>query len=189
MTGRSGLRRQNVVVFAAAGAMAFGACSAPSTTEQPSSLSVETFEVLDAVLVDADTVEAVIAGTIDGPAYSSDPPTSGARTGDFARCGIYRQSIPDLYQVASLAQGSVVVQYQSSFTADARGAVEAAARAIGAGVIVAPRDGLESPVVVTAWGVMMRLPWGDVERIVEFVSQYGGSGPSAQECPMTVNES
>lgn len=165
------------------------ACGGATATDDQMSLDVVTFEQLDPVLLDPDTVAAVVAGSVAGPSYNSFPPTSGARAGDYARCGIYRQAIPELYQVASLARGSVIVHYRSSFTADARDSVEASVRPLADGVIVAPSSGLGAPVVLTAWGVMLEMPLVDRGTIEAFVEQYGGSGPSPATCPPTVDES
>lgn len=179
----SGLGRLVII-----GAVLLAACGAEQQTVSTSALEVEEFEVLDPVLLDDETVQAIIAGTEAAPEYSSDPPTSGARSGDHARCGIYREPIPDLYQVASLARGAVLVQYQSRLPADARDAVEQAVRDLGDGVIAAPHEALPAPVVVTGWGKMLRLGFADPDRISEFVKQYGGQGPSNGECPATVDD-
>ena len=152
-------------------------------------LPVEIFEQLDAVLLDATVVSAVIASEMESPEYSSNPPTSGTRAGSWARCGLYRQEIPDLFQVASLARGAVIVQYRSPAAADVRDAVEEAVRSVGDGAIVAPNPDLPAPVVATAWGTMLKLDGADAVQITEFAAQFGGSGPSPSDCPWTVDES
>ena len=164
------------------------ACGARTGSEPQLELDVQVFEELEVVLLDAEAVAAVLDGTADAPEYNSNPPTSGTRADGFARCGIYRQPIPALFQVASLAQGSVIVQYRSSFTADARDAVERAVRPLGDGVIVAPNPALDAPVVLTAWGAMLTIPFADSAQITEFVNQYGGRGPSPRDCPATVDD-
>ena len=164
------------------------ACGNPADPDARPSLDVEVFDELEVVLLDAEAVSAVLDGSLDPPVYNSNPPTSGARAADYARCGVYRQPIPDLYQVASLARGSVIVQYRSSFTADARDTVERAVRPLGDGVIVAPNGNLNAPIVVTAWGTMLTMPFVDSARISQFVSDHGGRGPSVQQCPATVDD-
>ena len=164
------------------------ACGAEDGTTATTALTVEEFEILEPVLLDDETVAAVLSGAEPAPEYSSNPPTSGARAGTWARCGIYRDPIPELYQVASLARGAVLVQYQSRLLADARANVEQVAIRVGDGVIVAPHDTLPSPIVVTAWGRMMRMSLVDSGRITSFVEQYGGRGPSPGTCPASVDE-
>ena len=164
------------------------ACGSDDATTATTALGVEEFEIQEALLLDDETVAAVLSGAEEAPEYSSNPPTSGARAGTWARCGIYRDPIPDLYQVASLARGAVILQYQSRLLADARANVEQVALSLGDGVIVAPHGALPAPIVVTAWGRMLQMSLVDTGRITAFVEQYGGQGPSPGECPATVDE-
>ncbi len=164
-------------------------CGPAALEDEPVELAVETFDTLEPVLLDATAVSAVVSGEEEDPEYSSNPPTSGSRSSDWAKCGIYRQEIPDLYQVASLARGAVLVQYRSSAAADVRDSVEESVRQIGDGVIVAPNSDLPAAVVATAWGTMLKLSSADAVQLQAFVDQYGGSGPSTADCPWTVDES
>ena len=164
------------------------ACSGESATETTSSLEVETFDVLETVVLEAGTVDAIIAGDELGPGYNSTPPTSGARAARWARCGVYRQEIPDIYQVASLSRGTVIVHYRASFTADARDTVEQVVAGLGSGVIAAPNSDLSAPIVLTAWGALLQLQVVDPGRIGTFIEQYGGQGPSNEPCPQLVDE-
>jgi hypothetical protein len=181
-----GARRSTL--FAVAIAALGAACSGPASSSTTLALDVETFDQLEVVVLDAETVEAVIAGERAGPEYNSDPPTSGARSELWARCGIYRQEVPDVYQVASLARGTVIIQYRSTFAADGRDTVEQIGRGLESRVIVAPNSNLDAPVVLTAWGAMMRLSFVDPARMGAFVDQYGGQGPTNESCVTIVDE-
>ena len=164
------------------------ACSSTSATPTTIALEVETLDELDAVFLDSETVSAIIAGDEPGPEYTSNPPTSGARSEQWARCGIYRQEIPDMFQVASLARGAVIVQYQTLMTADERDTVEQIVRGLGNGVIAAPNVDLPAPIVLTGWGTMLQLSRADSDQIKAFADQYSGRGPSNADCVAFVDE-
>lgn len=168
--------------------LAVGACAGESAPTTTITLDVETFEELDPLILDSETVAAIVAGRQPSPEYSSNPPTSGARAAQWAQCGIYRQEIPGVFQVASLARGTVIVQYQARLTADERESIEQIVRGLGDGVIVAPRFDLPAPVVLTSWGTMLMLNGVDSARMVAFAAQYSGGGPSTTDCVASVDE-
>lgn len=150
------------------------ACSSPAAD-----LPVETFP---------DQGAAHIPEGTPTPRYNSDPPTSGPHYPVWAPCGVYRQEIPDGYQVHSLEHGAVVVQYRPSLPDVEVQRLEELARRLGGHIIVAPRSGLEVPVAVTAWTRMMRLDGVDPEAIEAFHAAYGGRGPERVACPFEVDE-
>jgi hypothetical protein len=123
------------------------------------------------------------------PQYNSDPPTSGLHVQDWAPCGIYRQEVPDLVQVHDLEHGVVMVQYEPEISNEDRRALEDLGRALRDHVIVAPRSGMASPVVLTAWTKLLRLDEVNEEAIRAFHQQFAGSGPERVQCPFEFDES
>jgi hypothetical protein len=99
---------------------------------------------------------------------------------------VYRVEIPDIYQVHSLKRGTVIIQYQPTIQDATRAALEDVVRSLGADVIVAPRQDLSAPVVVTAWGTLMELSGSDTDALEQFHDQFAGTGPEIADCPLTV---
>ena len=123
------------------------------------------------------------------PEYNSVPPTSGPHAPQPAPCGIYRQDIPDVFAVHSLEHGAVVVRYNPTIPAGQRDDLEAYARDAGTHIIVAPRSGLDDPIVLTAWTKLLRLSSVDRESIDTFYGQYAQNGPErGVPCPNEVDE-
>lgn len=138
-------------------------------------------------LSDADAV-AVINGTMPGPDYNSQPPTSGIHTPVWAQCGIYKQEIPGAVQVHSLEHGAVIIQYHPEFDPDGVLAIEEFARAKGSHIVVAPNDALPAPIVLTAWTVREQLQVADVDAMDAFWVEFANEGPERVACPIEIDE-
>ena len=177
-------QRRGIVLVAVT--LLAGACTLTSDEGDTSTLTPTTFPEMDSETLAADVQAGVDAGTIVGPSYNSDPPTSGPHADDYADCGVYRVEVPDIYQVHSLKRGTVVIQYQPTLQASARQVLEDTARELGQDVIVAPRAGLGAPIVVTAWTRMVTMPSPDPGLIREFHGEFAGAAPSSTDCPLTV---
>lgn len=165
------------------------ACSGGDAGESGPVLEVETFpEQVVGVFLAESAVRQILDGEIEPPEYNSDPPTSGAHAAKAAACGIFRQPVPDVYQVHNLALGTVVFQYSPSLEAGEVERLEELGRTLGDRLIVAPRPGMGARVVATAWTTMMELDEIDEELLTAFFERYAGAGPQAGECPFTVDE-
>ena len=152
-------------------------------------LDVETFpELAVDVHLSETAVRQIINGEIAPPEYNSDPPTSGAHSPKAAACGIFRQPIPDVYQLHDLAIGVILFQYSPALEAVDVERIEDLARTFDDRIIVAPRPGMDAPVVATAWTKMMKLERIDEERLRAFYDTYVGSGSESGECPFDVDE-
>lgn len=117
------------------------------------------------------------------PAETDEPaPTSGDHLGE-AVCGVSDAPLDADTQLASLAAGRVLVQYDPSAIGTAevdqlRGWREGYADT----VVLAPNGELATPVVATAW--TRRLPLRGVETsfLSTFVTAYAGGGPRPSPC-------
>ena len=165
------------------------ACSGGGADGQGATLEVDTFpdQAVDVHLAET-VVRQILNGEIEGPAYNSDPPTSGAHSARAAACGIFRQPIPDVYQLHNLALGVVVFQYSPSLEAVEVERIEELGRRFTDRIVVAPRFGMDAPVIATAWTTMLRLSEVDEEMLRTFYEEYVGSGPDSGECPLDVDE-
>ena len=152
-------------------------------------LDVETFpEQTVGVYLSETAVRQIISGELEPPEYNSDPPTSGPHSAKAAACGIFRQPVPDVYQLHDLAIGVVLFQYSPALEAGEVERIEELARTFEDRIIVAPRPGMDAPVVATAWTTMMKLEGIDEESLRAFYETYVGSGPESGECPFDVDE-
>ena len=165
------------------------ACSGGATDNPGLDLEVDTFpeQPVDVHLSET-AVRQILNGEIKPPEYNSNPPTSGAHSAKAAACGIFRQPVPDVYQLHDLAIGVIVFQYSPVLEAVEVERIEELGRSFEDRIIVAPRPGMDAPVVATAWTTMMRLDAVDEDLLGAFYGQYVGSGPEKGECPFDADE-
>lgn len=115
--------------------------------------------------------------------YSTDPPTSGPHYGDWTDPGFYEETQQAGNLVHSLEHGYVVIYYDpDALTPEAEASLRAFARNHDErfnAVVVAPNpnDDPESPYVLTAWTVMLRMDDYDPEVVRAFIAEYIGRGP------------
>ena len=178
------LRTAFVALALLASACSGGVADGPSVI-----LEVDTFpELAVNVHLSETAVRQIINGEIEPPEYNSDPPTSGAHSAKAAACGIFRQPIPDVYQLHDLAIGVIIFQYAPSLEAVDVERIEELGRSFEDRIIVAPRSGMDAAVIATAWTTTMRLTSVDEELLAAFYDQYVGSGPETGDCPFDVDE-
>lgn len=124
--------------------------------------------------------EHVAAGT--RVTYKSTPPTSGPHYARWAAPSVYEEGEvqPELL-VHNLEHGNVIIYFDRS--ALAQGEVEELInlqkKFIGQwdGVLLVGQKNKETPVILTAWRVMLPLKGYDRERISQFLNAYRGRGP------------
>jgi hypothetical protein len=165
------------------------ACSGGATDDPGAILEVDTFPEQDVdVHLSETAVRQILRSEIEAPEYNSDPPTSGAHATKAAACGIFRQPVPDVYQLHDLAIGVIIFQYSPSLEDIEVERLEELGRSMEDRIIVAPRSGMDAPVIATAWTTMMRLSSVDEELLQAFYDEYVGSGPETGVCPLDVDE-
>ena len=118
-------------------------------------------------------------------AYEASPPAGGPYNAFWQRCGAYAAPIYDEYAVHSLARGAVWVAYRAGLDAASLaklGAVLATPLEVGEGdqkqkivpkSLLAPRDNLPAPIVMTVWNAQITAQNADDERLKLFVEQFG----------------
>ena len=114
--------------------------------------------------------------TTDPVEYEQSPPVGGAHDPSWQRCLVYDAPIRNENAVHSLEHGAVWITYQPNLPAADREAIAKLAEGKPY-VLVSPYPGLEDPVVVSAWGVQLRLDGADDPRLQEFIDRYAGNGP------------
>ncbi len=126
----------------------------------------------------------IIPDGTDYFAYRSSPPTYGPHWPTGATWGIHTEDIRDERQVANLAEGGVLIQYDTEDQELIDKLTEFAERQANypCYLIVAPYTGLTSPIVATAWGTMDSMDEYDADRLQQFVDSFRGQGPNPVPC-------
>jgi hypothetical protein len=109
--------------------------------------------------------------------YAQEPPAGGAHAPIWLACGVYDEPVRDENAVHDLEHGSVWITHDPDLSADD---VEELAAQLPDNGIMSPREDLPAPVVVTVWGVQLRLDGADDERLGLFLEEYG-DGHTAPE--------
>lgn len=111
--------------------------------------------------------------------YEVVPPTSGKHHPVWWDCGAYEQPVPAEHAVHSLEHGAVWITYRPDVPAPV---VTELRRLTARGhVLLSPLPHQDSPVVVSAWSVQLRLDVADVERVQGFVATHrlGAGAPES----------
>lgn len=111
-------------------------------------------------------------------AYPQTPPAGGPHSPVWLDCGVYDRAVPNENVVHSLEHGAVWATYDPALPAAEVAALVAALPADH--VVVSPYPGLDSPIVLTAWNVQLRLASAEDPRIPDFAAAYR-NGPTAPE--------
>jgi Protein of unknown function (DUF3105) len=132
-------------------------------------------------------IEGVEAFRIDGHTnteepldYDHKPPTGGDHFPVPATCGFYgTDRPPDELLVHDLEHGAVWFAYQPNLPTEERDALR---QLVGreAKTTATPYDGLDSPLVLTAWGRQLAVGSLDDPRVQQFIDTYRNS-PDAPE--------
>ena len=128
---------------------------------------LETFEVLEAVHVET---------TVD---YEMSPPAGGPHNPAWLNCGIYELPVQAENAVHSLEHGAVWITYDPAIVtgADLDALRSKMPRSY---IILSPFEGLQAPVVASAWGAQVELDGVADPRLEQFIVKYRQS-PDAPE--------
>ncbi len=107
-----------------------------------------------------------VAHTPDSVAYEQDPPAGGSHDATWLTCAAYDEPVRNENAVHALEHGAIWITYQPDLDAAAVDDLEGYARR--AEVIVSPYPGLDSPIVLSAWGRQLRLDAVDDAVIDQF---------------------
>jgi hypothetical protein len=114
-----------------------------------------------------ETIEIGGAGhTSETVDYGIDPPVGGFHDPQWLTCGAYDQPVRNENAVHALEHGAIWIAYQPDLDPDAIDQLERYARR--AEVIVSPYPGIDSPIVLSAWGRRLELAAVDDALIDQF---------------------
>ncbi|MDQ7991068.1 MAG: DUF3105 domain-containing protein [Propionicimonas sp.] len=123
--------------------------------------------VIDGVETFTNTSEHV-EGTVD---YPQSPPAGGPHNPVWLTCDVYTEPQVTENAVHSMEHGAVWVTYDAARVDDAeltalRGQLPSSY------VILSPFEGLERPIVLSAWNAQLQLDSADDPRIAKFFTEY-----------------
>jgi hypothetical protein len=116
--------------------------------------------------------------------YTSSPPTYGPHWPTGVAWGVRTDGIADERQVRNLAEGGVLIQYNTDDQALIDQLEQFAQRQsdFPCHLIVAPFERMEATIAVTAWGAIETMDEYDDGRLQEFVDTFRGTGPELTSC-------
>jgi hypothetical protein len=134
--------------------------------------------------VDIDGVEHITGlaqGHNENVTYPDDgaPPAGGNHSATLQNCGIYDSPINSANAVHSLEHGAVWITYRPDLPQDQVDKLRDITRG-GSHRLLSPYPNQTSPVVLTAWGLRLRVDNADDSQITAFVNNYE-SGPQTPE--------
>lgn len=124
----------------------------------------------------------IAEGSIDHPAYNSNPPTSGWHWPKPAACGVYQAPLPDERLLHNLEHGGIWISYlPDSIPDDDRAKLEDFARRFN-NVLVLPRPQNDANIALAAWGRLLKLKDFDEPQILGFIRALMDKGPEKVGC-------
>ncbi len=143
--------------------------------------SIRVQEVNLALVEGATVEEGLDAGHDSNVVYDNTglPPIGGIHDPFWQNCGIYDEPVGDKHAVHSLEHGAVWITYQPDLDENAVEHLRDLARGEDY-VLLSPYPNLQSPVVLTAWGVQLELDDAMDERVQAFIDIYQ-AGPQTPE--------
>lgn len=111
-----------------------------------------------------------VSHTTDPVVYPQVPPVGGSHDPEWLSCGVYDQPVRNETAVHALEHGAVWITYTPGLADDQRAALEGFGRR--SEVIVSPYEGMDSPIVLSAWGRQLRLDTADETVIDQFIRAF-----------------
>ncbi len=99
------------------------------------------------------------------------PPSGGTHDPELQNCGVYSTPVATAKAVHSLEHGAVWIAYRSGLDQPQVDVLKAATRE-RTYTLLSPIEALDSPVVLTAWGVQLELKDASDPRVEQFLNKY-----------------
>ena len=109
------------------------------------------------------------------PAYSTNPPTSGAHSSP-VRGGFYSAGVKDINAVHNLEHGFIWIAYKDIDGATVAKLKQLAQRFSGS-LVVSLRVANDTPLVLSSWGRRMELSAYDEKTVIDFVQKNRNRSP------------
>lgn len=109
-----------------------------------------------------------VQGTVD---YPQNPPAGGPHNQYWLNCGIYNQPVPNENAVHSMEHGAIWVTYDADLVSEADLAT-LRANFPQSYTLLSPYEGLDSPIVLSAWNAQLKIDDAADPRVAEFFEEY-----------------
>ncbi|MBZ0283910.1 MAG: DUF3105 domain-containing protein [Anaerolineae bacterium] len=140
--------------------------------------------VTNAVIDGIQIISGLVATHTDAAVeYPQTPPAGGPHNAVWQTCGVYVEPLVNEHAVHSLEHGAVWITYQPDLPADQLQTLQDLTRR-GTHRLLSPYPGIDSPIVVSAWGYQLHLERADDPRLGLFIAKYE-QGPSTPELGAT----
>ncbi|WP_243840046.1 DUF3105 domain-containing protein [Rathayibacter sp. PhB151] len=116
-----------------------------------------------------------VAGTVD---YEQTPPAGGPHNAVWMNCGVYDEPVPNENAVHDLEHGAVWATYDPSLPQSEVDALIAAMPDTYA--VVSPYEGLDSPIVLSAWDAQVAIDSPEDPRIDAFIERFWQSSTAPE---------
>jgi hypothetical protein len=111
--------------------------------------------------------------------YPQNPPVGGDHASVWLNCGVYTQPVPNENAVHALEHGAVWLAYDPA-QLDQAGIDALRSKLPDSYIVVSPVDGLDTPIVASAWGAQVGLDDPDDERLGSFLDRYWRSNDAPE---------
>lgn len=156
-----------IMVLAALAAMVLN--RSPGDSAQNQSVSVAAVQAFEGLSQDHTTGRVT---------YPQTPPVGGPHNPVWQNCGVYTEPVMNEYAVHSLEHGAVWIIYRPDLDpAQVEKLAEITRQSSHR--LLSPYPGIDSPIILTAWGYQLKLASADDPQLMEFIQQYeqNPSGP------------
>lgn len=113
--------------------------------------------------------------------YAQSPPVGGPHSPAWLKCAVYTVALPKENAVHSLEHGAVWITYQPELPADQVALLGQYAALNREYVMVSPYTGQDSPVIVSTWGVQLKVAAASDPRIRDFITTYAGGNQGGEK--------
>jgi hypothetical protein len=111
--------------------------------------------------------------------FTALPPVGGTHNPAWQNCGIYEEPVDAQYTIHSMEHGAVWITYQPDLPQEQIDQLQETVRGEDF-LLLTPWPNLQSPIVLTAWGLQLEVDSADDERIAQFIERYQ-VGPQTPE--------
>jgi hypothetical protein len=115
--------------------------------------------------------------------YPQSPPAGGPHHPTWQQCGVYSAPLVDEHAVHSLEHGAIWITYQPELE-DSEVENLANITRQSSFRLLSPYPGIDSPIILTGWGVQLKLDSVGDPRLMQFLSKYE-QGPNTPELGAT----
>lgn len=117
-----------------------------------------------------------VSGTVK---YAQNPPVGGDHNSEWQTCGIYSTPLINEHAVHSMEHGAVWITYQPSLAEQDIQQLRSLVRGHHY-ALLSPYPGLPSPVVISAWGLQLKVDSANDPHLAQFLNKYE-QGPQTPE--------